>query len=128
MQQNPSQNFVNNIFYKSKYIIMSNLIFLQQMANLNIFNFKMSNFNSKFQTAYFLTAQLWVISEYFVYDTVITRKLWNRKQSIKHTDCDLVRLHLYKTWWVDSTLGSLTGQYDGLHTKHVLYRHGSCNF
>ena len=94
MQQNPSQNFVNNIFYKSKYIIMSNLIFLQQMSNLNISNFKMSNFNSKFQTAYFLTAQLWVISEYFVYDTVITRKLWNRKQSIKHTDWDLVRLHL----------------------------------
>ena len=127
MQQNPSQNVVN-IFYKSKYIIMSNQIFWQQMSNLNISNFKMSNFNSKFQTAYFLTAQLWVISEYFLYDTVITRKLWNRKQSIKHTDRDLVRLHLYKTWWVHSTLGSLTGQYDGLNTKHVLYRHGSCNF
>ena len=41
----------------------------------------------------------------------------------------LARLHLlHKTGWVDSTLGSLTGQYDGLHKQYVLYRHGLCNF
>ena len=30
---------------------------------------------------------------------------------------------LHKTCWVDSTLGSLTGQYNGLHLQYV---HGSC--
>ena len=30
--------------------------------------------------------------------------------------------------WVDSTLGSLTWQYDKLHIQYVLYRHGSWNF
>jgi len=41
----------------------------------------------------------------------------------------LARLHLlHKTCWVNSTLGSLTGQYNGLHVQYVLYRQGSCSF
>ena len=34
----------------------------------------------------------------------------------------------FKKGWVDSTLGSLTGQYDWMHIQDVQCRHGSCNF
>ena len=47
------------------------------------------------------------------------------QKKLRSTDSDLARLHLlYKTCRVNSTLGSLTGQYDGLHIQFMLYRHG----
>ena len=41
----------------------------------------------------------------------------------------LVRMHfLHTTCWVDSTMGSLTGQYDWMPIQYVLDLHGSSNF